>query len=150
LLPSALLAQGTAVTLGGLNTQPDAPIEISADSLAVDQDSGEAIFTGTVIIGQGDLRISAATVQVIYSDEQGKISRFLADGGVTFVTASEAAEASSAIYDLDGETLTLTGNVLLTQGNSALTADRMMINIDTGAARMEGRVRTVFQQSDTQ
>jgi len=44
--------------------------------------------------------------------------------------------------------LTLTGDVLLTQGASALTAQRMTVNVDTGVAQMSGRVRTVFQQGN--
>jgi lipopolysaccharide export system protein LptA len=147
-LPFAVSAQGTNITLGGINAQPDAPVEISADNLNIDQDSGRAVFSGNVVIGQGDLRLAAGTVQVTYSDEQGKISALNASGGVTFVTESEQAEAASAVYDLDGEQLTLSGNVLLTQGASALTADKMTINLSTGNARMEGRVRTVFEQGD--
>lgn len=147
-LPFAATAQGTNITLGGISTQPDEPVEISADTLVVDQDSGRAVFTGNVVIGQGDLRLSAGRVEVTYSDTQGKISSLNASGGVTFVTATEAAEASSAIYDLDGDQLTLSGNVLLNQGASALTAERMTINLKTGDARMEGRVRTVFQQGN--
>jgi lipopolysaccharide export system protein LptA len=67
---------------------------------------------------------------------------------VTFVTATEAAEAESADYNLTDGTLTLSGNVLLTQGPSALSSDRMTINLKTGTARMDGRVRTVFNQGN--
>jgi lipopolysaccharide export system protein LptA len=36
----------------------------------------------------------------------------------------------------------------LTQGASALSAEQMTVNINTGAAQMSGRVRTVFQQGN--
>jgi lipopolysaccharide export system protein LptA len=42
--------------------------------------------------------------------------------------------------------LTLNGNVLLTQGQSALSADSMVLDLNAGTAQMNGRVRTVFQQ----
>lgn len=141
------LAQ-TNIALGGLTADPTAPVEVSADSLTVDQASGTASFSGNVVIGQGDMRISAQTVQVIYSEASGDIVRLMASGGVTFVTASEAAEAAEADYDLAGGTLVLSGEVLLTQGASALAADRMTIDVNSGAARMEGRVRTVFAQGN--
>lgn len=138
----------TNINLGGLSADPAAPVEVSADSLSVDQDSGTAVFAGNVIVGQGDLRLNAGEVQVIYSAETGDIAQLKASGGVTFVTATEAAEAQSADYDLVAGTLSLRGEVLLTQGASALSADQMTVNLTTGSAQMTGRVRTVFQQGN--
>jgi len=146
LLPMAAAAQSTDVTLGTINADPTEPVEISADSLQVDQDSGRAVFSGNVVVGQGDLRLAATRIEVIYQSESGDISRLEASGGVTFVTATEEAEAAGAVYDLDGRNLVLTGDVLLTQGASAIAADRMDVDLDTGNATMQGRVRTVFRQ----
>lgn len=151
LLSVALLGSTTALAqtnlnLGGINADPTAPVEITADTLTVDQDSGTAIFEGNVVLGQGELRLSAGRVQVIYSGTSGDISRLSASGGVTFVTNTEAAEAARAEYDLDAGTLTLTGDVLLTQGPSAISADTMRIDLTSGAAQMEGRVRTILNQ----
>lgn len=138
----------TNINLGAVNADPNAPVEITADNLSIDQASGTAVFQGNVILGQGDLRLSADRIQVIYNDASGDISRLSASGGVTFVTATEAAEAASAEYNLDAGTLDMSGDVLLTQGASAISADRMSVNLSTGAARMEGRVRTIFNQAD--
>lgn len=145
LTATPILAQ-TNINLGGISADPNAPVEVAADNLTVDQDTGTATFAGNVVIGQGDLRLSAGSVDVIYSAASGEIARLRASGGVTFVTATEAAEASSADYDLVGGTLTLNGNVLLTQGASALSAERMTVNLNTGNAELSGRVRTVFNQ----
>jgi len=139
------LAQ-TDINLGAINANPNAPVEITADSLSVDQDTGTAIFQGNVVFGQGDLRLNAGRVQVVYNGTSGDISRLSASGGVTFVTATEAAESASAEYNLDDGTVTLSGDVLLTQGNSAISSDTMRINLSTGAAQMDGRVRTIFNQ----
>ena len=84
--------------------------------------------------------------EVVYGAETSEIARLIATDGVTFVTASEAAEAQSADYDITTGLLTLTGDVLLTQGASAISAQRMIVNVKTGTASMEGRVRTVLQQ----
>ncbi len=145
LLSSAASAQ-TNINLGGISANPNAPVEVSADNLAVDQETGSATFSGNVVIGQGNLRISAGSVRVIYAEATGDIAQLLATGGVTFVTDSEAAEAREANYNLTSGMLVLTGDVLLTQGASALSAEKMTINLSTGSAQMAGRVRTVFQQ----
>ena len=144
----SVLAQGTDIRLGGISADPDAPVEIVAGSLAVDQESGRAEFTGGVVIGQGDLRIAAARVLVRYDEASDAIAELEATGGVTFVTPTEAAEAQRATYDLNAETLVMTGSVLLTQGASAISADVMRVDLTDGSARMEGNVRTIFQQSD--
>lgn len=144
-LGTSAVAQ-TNVALGGLTVDTSAAIEVTADSLSVDQDTATAIFAGNVVIGQGDLRLTAGEVTVVYGDDTTQIAQLLATGGVTFVTASEAAEAQEANYDIVTGLLTLTGAVLLTQGASAISAERMQINVTDGTATMDGRVRTVLQQ----
>src|SRR6056297_1894753 len=138
----------TNLTLGAVNADPTAPVEITADSLEVDQNTGIATFSGNVEIGQGDLRLAAAQVRVNYNDQTGQIDSLTASGGVTFVTPTEAAEAQRADYDIAGGTLLLQGEVLVTQGASALSADRMRVDLGTGSARMEGRVRTILTPED--
>lgn len=136
----------TNVDLGGITVDTSAAIEVTADSLAVDQDTGQAIFEGNVLIAQGDARLNAARVEVVYGADTTQISRLLASGGVTFVTAAEAAEAQTAEYDVTTGFLVLNGDVLLTQGGSAISAAQMTINLEDGTAQMDGRVRTVLQQ----
>ena len=138
----------TNINLGGIRADSTAPVEVAADSLSVDQDSGTAVFTGNVVIGQGDLRLSAGIVRVVYTEKTGNIAQLIASDGVTFVTTTEAAEAQDADYNLITGILTLTGNVLLTQGTSALSSDEMTINVNSGSAQMSGRVRTIFQQGN--
>lgn len=147
LLAAPAFAQ-TNINLGGIRADSSAPVEVAADSLTVDQDTGTAVFSGNVVIGQGDLRLSAGSVRVIYDEATGDITKLNASGGVTFITATEAAEAQTAVYDLTSGTIVLTGDVLLTQGASALSANQMTVNVNTGTAQMSGRVRTVFQQGN--
>lgn len=147
LMPLAAHAQAN-VTLGGLDADPTAPVEVTADTLTVDQTTRRAIYEGNVVIGQGTMRIAAGRVEVIFDQAAGTIQRLVADGGVTFVTDTEQAEAQAADYDIAAGTLLMTGDVLLTQGPSAIASDRMTINLTDGTARMEGRVSTVFAQDN--
>jgi lipopolysaccharide export system protein LptA len=146
--PVASFAQGTQIALGASSFDASLPVEVSADSLAVDQSTGQAVFDGNVLVVQGEVRMSAGRIEVVYATgDNGAangISLLRAEGGVTFVTAGDAAEAQTAVYDLAAATVTLDGNVLLTQGPSAISGDRLVMNLKTGNGRMEGRVRTVF------
>lgn len=143
---ASAVASQTDISLGVINVDPSAAVEITADNLSVDQDTGVAIFQGNVVIGQGSLRLAAGRVEVVYDGTSGNISRLSASSGVTFVTATEEAEAQNAEYNLSEGTLSLSGGVLLTQGNSAISADRMNVNLETGGASLDGRVRTIFSQ----
>lgn len=146
LAPTLVAAQGVAVG-GAFATEPGAPVEVTSEALTVDQATGAATFTGNVVVGQGDLRLSAGEVEVRYDEAMQDIARLLATGGVTLATPGEAAEAEAADYDLSSGTLTLTGEVLLTQGPSAISADRMVVDLEAGTARMEGNVRTILQRA---
>jgi len=142
---SSGLAAQTSVAFGGIQQDTSAPVEISADALSVNQTDGSALYTGNVVIGQGEMRLSAPRVLVVYSEERSAIDRLEATGGVTLVNGPDAAEAERADYNIDAGTIEMSGNVLLTQGQNALTAERMIVNLDDGTARMAGRVRTVLQ-----
>jgi len=141
-------AQGAQIAFGGLSHDSSLPIEISADQLAVDQADGSATFKGNVLIGQGDMRLSAAHVRVEYvtgADSTGQISRLHASGGVTLVNGAEAAEARQAVYAIASGTVVMTGDVILTQGANALSGDKLTVNLSSGTGTMDGRVKTILQ-----
>ncbi len=140
-----ILAQGTNVAFGTIRQDTGLPVEITADNLAVDQTTGTAVFTGNVLIGQGEMRLSAARVLVVYRAENKGIARLEATGGVTLVSGPDAAESERADYNIDDGTIVMTGNVLLAQGASALSADRMSVLLSDGTAQMSGRVKTILQ-----
>ena len=146
---SGAVAQTAQVPFGGFLQDTSLPVEISADQLVVNQSDGSATFSGNVLIGQGEMRLSAGKVRVEYATAEagspGRISRLLASGGVTLVSGSDAAEALEAEYSIDSGIIVLTGGVILTQGQNALSADKMSLDLNTGVATLEGRVRTILQ-----
>lgn len=153
LLVAMALAQAaqadTSVPLGGLRADPSAPVEIEADSLSVSQTDGTATFEGNVLIAQGDMRLGAEKVTVVYAaasdGEEGRIERLEASGGVTLASGTEAAEAQEAVYDVPLSRITMTGDVLLTQGRSVISGQKLVVDLASGTGTMEGRVRTVLQ-----
>ena len=140
-----VFAQGTSVAFGTIRQDTNQPVEVTADNLSVNQSTGTAIFTGNVLIGQGEMRLSAARVLVVYRAENQGIARLEATGGVTLVSGPDAAESERADYDIDDGTIVMSGNVLLAQGASALSADKMSVRLSDGTAQMSGRVKTILQ-----
>lgn len=138
-------AQGMAIGFGGLRQDTAAPIEVTSDSLTVDQATGRAVFDGNVLVVQGALRMTAARVEVSYAEAGQGIQRMQATGGVTLVTAAEAAESREAVYEVTTGALVMSGAVLLTQGQATIAGERLVADLRAGTGQMEGRVKTVFQ-----
>lgn len=147
-LAGAAQAQGTEVAFGAVQQDTSLPVEVSADALSVSQNDGSALFTGNVVIGQGEMRLSAPRVLVFYTEGQSGVERLEATGGVTLVNGDQAAEADTAEYEVNRGTIRMLGNVLLTQGANTLVSDSMDVDLEAGTALMNGRVRTVFQSGD--
>lgn len=143
-LSGAAVAQEAKIAFGGLAQDTSLPVEVQADSLSVNNADGTAIFSGNVLVGQGNMKLSAASVKVEYGADGKSIARLHASGGVTIANLADAAEAKEAVYTIDSGNIVLTGDVLLTQGASALSGQKLTINLKTGTGVMEGRVSTVF------
>ncbi len=138
-------AQGAQVAFGNAPQDKSLPVEVTAENLNVNQDDGTAVFTGDVIVGQGEMRLSAPRVLVVYLEDQSGIERLEATGGVTLVSGDDAAEAARADYHLGSGMIEMYGDVLLVQGVNALTGDKMFVDTTAGTARVIGRVKTILQ-----
>lgn len=145
----ALLAGGVAaqqkIAFGDLDQDTTLPVQVSADQLAVNNADGSAVFSGNVVVTQGEMKLAAAEVKVTYGTEQNDIQELVASGGVTVTNLGDAAEAQQAVYTIDSGVIVLSGDVLLTQGPSAMAGQKLTINLKDGTGVMEGRVTTTFQ-----
>ncbi|MEX0367851.1 MAG: LptA/OstA family protein [Ruegeria sp.] len=139
------LAQETNVAFGAIKADPTLPVEVTADSLDVNQEDGSAEFKGNVLVGQGEMRLSAQRVLVIYNEENSGIDRMEATGDVVLVNGPDAAQAQRADYTIESGVIVMTGDVLLTQGENALSSNKMTVNLITGTAQMVGRVKTILK-----
>ena len=164
-LPAAMLvlafagplsAQTTDVQIQSVDEEnQEEPVEVTSNQLTVDQNAGSAVFTGDVVVVQGEIRINAPQMVVQYIIEPDgtvgtEVDTITATGGVLMVTPSEEAEADQAVYTLARDEVVMAGNVLLTQGPNTINGTRMVWDVTTGAGQMEGRVRTILQPGSEQ
>ena len=149
LLAPPALAQDVRVTFGQSLRLDGSALEVTADSLTVDQTTGASEFSGNVLAVPGGMRISAASFRLEYdrSAQSGgqRIGRVIASGGVLMATPDEAIEAREAVYSLSAQTLEMTGGVMLVQGANMLSGERFFADLRNGTGSMQGRVRTVIQ-----
>jgi lipopolysaccharide export system protein LptA len=149
-LCAAASAQEQGSPFGGFKHDSSQPIEITADSLEVRQADQQAIFSGSVVAGQGTLRLTADRLNVWYAetDGDGDIDRLRAEGDVFMTSGAEAARGAWAEYSVSTGVVTMGGGVVLTQGPNAIRGERLTIDLNAGQGRIEGgRVQSIFQPS---
>ena len=144
LLASAATAQGANIEFAGLKTDVSQPVQVTADQLSVNQADGTAVFSGNVVITQGAMKLKAATVTILYAADRKSVESLHADGGVTLASGTDAASAETADYLPNTGDLTLIGKVILTQGQAAISGEKLVLSLTSGLGTMSGRVTTVF------
>jgi lipopolysaccharide export system protein LptA len=136
-LASLALAQEPVSALKGHN--PDAPIDVAADRIEVQDRSDRAVFVGNVHVKQAELTLDTSRLTVAYSSTGGiQIQRLDASGGVTVRSPSETARGDFGIYDLDRKLITLMGAVQLNRGGSQINGQRLTIDLNSGRAVVDG------------
>lgn len=132
---------------GNFKTDPNAPVEVDADRLDVDDPAKEAVFTGDVRAKQGDFILQSAELKATYtgssvlgntakdqaSQGTAKLTRLKAHKNVV-VTSVDGQKATGdwADFDTRANTVTLGGNVIMTQGKNVVRGSKLVIDMTTG------------------
>ena len=132
-------AGGGGGGFGGLHS--NAPVSYSADDMQLLDRENRLALNGSVDITQDDLHVAAARVVAAYSNDAAglKIHRLDATGGVTVTRGQDHAAGDVAVYDVDQRIITMVGNVTLHRGADVLRGGRLVIDLDSGQARIDGR-----------
>lgn len=137
LLVAVAPASGQQARRGGFNS--NSPVDVDADRIEVQDRADRAIFSGNVIVRQGNMTMNAARLTVFYTNTSGvNVERLVAQGGVTLRTPGETARGSTAIYDVDRRLVTMTGGVNLTQGQNRVQGGRLVLDLNSHRAVMDG------------
>jgi lipopolysaccharide export system protein LptA len=121
----------------------NAPVDVTADRIEVQDRADRAMFAGNVHVKQDELTLDTARLIVAYSGGQGagqgvQIRRLDAAGGVIVRSPSETAKGDFGIYDLDRKLITLIGNVQLLRDQNQVSGARLVIDLDSGRAVIDG------------
>lgn len=160
-------SKGPPNALQGFSQNRDQPVHIEAATLEVRDKDKLATFSGDVKVKQGDTGLRCKSLVVFYegNDADGKtlqaaspgpggqqrIKRLEARGGVVVTQKEQTATGETGIFDMKTNTVTLNGNVVMTQGQNVLRGDRLVVDLTSGVSRVEsgkngqGRVQGLFQ-----
>lgn len=134
--------------LGLSKRDANAPIAWSADRFDADINAKSGIYTGNVIITQGDFHLRADKVRINVA--AGKPDKIYAYGNVVFTAPSGNAQGDNGVYDVGPRLITLNGRVVLTREKNVMRGSTLTVNLLTGEAQLGakgmpgGRVQGLF------
>jgi lipopolysaccharide export system protein LptA len=136
----AALAFGStagAQAISGFNSNQ--PVDYAADRIELQDRQKRVVLSGSVVINQGDLRLTAQRTTVAYTDNgQLQIQRIDATGGVVVTRGDERASGSAAVYDFNRRVIVMSGGVALRRGGDTLNGGRLTIDLNTGLSSVDG------------
>lgn len=140
-LTLALTVPALGQALKGHNAK--SPVDVEADRIEVQDRADRAVFSGNVVVRQSDLTITAGRLTVAYARAGGSgsvdIDRLDASGGVFIRSPGETARGEFAVYDLNRRLITVVGGVELNQGTNRISGGRLVIDLNSGRAVVDGR-----------
>jgi lipopolysaccharide export system protein LptA len=168
--------KGPPNALQGFSQNRDQPVHIEAATLVVKDKEKVATFSGDVKVVQGDTTMKCQSLIVFYEGDaepektgtatkakpktmqaatpgpggEQKIKRLEAHGNVVVIQKDQTATGELGIFDMKTNTVTMTSNVVMTQGQNVLRGDKLIVDLTSGVSRVEsgkngqGRVQGLF------
>ena len=134
-LAAALLAGPAAAQLA---TNSNAPVDITADELEVQNKACVSTWRGKAEALQGEARLRADLIRATFATKAGSggatgsgacgdLIKMDAEGNVYYVTSkNQRVRGDVGVYDAQNETVTLTGDVVAVQDQNVLRGSRMV------------------------
>lgn len=166
--PGAGGNSGPPNALQGFSQNRGQPVQIEAGRLEVRDKDRMATFSGRVKVVQGDTTMRCQKLIVFYEPKQSgsgpampaakpgpggssQISKLEASGGVTVTQKDQTATGKTGLFDMKTNTVTLLGDVLVSQGPNVLRGEKLTVDLTTGVSHVEagsGPVKMLIQQNN--
>jgi len=145
-------AGDSAAIFPGTNSKQ--PISIDADKLVYYDKEHKAIYTGNVVVIQGDTKMTCTmmTVFLDHAPAQGAkpstegptgpgadagVKRLEAKGPVTVTSKTQVATGDNGAYDKAEDKVYLIGHVTLSDGQNVTQGDKLTYDLKTGVATVD-------------
>ncbi len=136
------------------------PLNIDAGKLDYFDKEQKLVYSGSVIVTNGPSTLKASRITIFLDGKGGgdasgatsndRVKHIDAEGPVTMVSKDQIGTGDRGSYDKAENKVYLTGNVTLTQGENVVKGDRLVYDVTTGMATVQGgaaqggRVRSTF------
>lgn len=153
LFMTLFIAAVLVVTQGPVVAHAQGFLDVQSDNLSIDNKTSSAVFTGNVVVERDGVVMTADHVKVLYKDpaddEEGQrrddVEQVEATGNVKIVDGQRTITATKALYDVPEDNMTLTGDVIVTEGReNTIRGTKMLYDISQGLITISadaGRVK---------
>ncbi|MEW5792005.1 MAG: lipopolysaccharide transport periplasmic protein LptA [Pseudomonadota bacterium] len=144
----ACLAGGTGTALAAPQSRVgNAPIQVSADRLLVEDKQNRATYSGNVEVKQGDLTITAQ--KVVIQANARTVERVVATGNpVRLNQLNRRGEGRQLVYEPQRQVITLSGNAHVWQDQNEVMGERIVYYVQQQRTEVssegQGRVKSIF------
>jgi lipopolysaccharide export system protein LptA len=161
--------QGQSLLPGGNSKEP---VSIEADRLVYYDKEQKAIYSGNVVIIQGETKLTCSTMTIYMeksaapanadapkpasasalpgsTGESSRVKHLDCSGPVTVLSKTQTATADSGAYDKPQNKVWLIGHVTLSDGGNVTKGDKLTYDLTSGQATVDtggasGRVKGQF------
>jgi lipopolysaccharide export system protein LptA len=137
------------------------PINIAADKLDYFDKQQKAIYTGNVVAVQGETRLNATELVILFDRKadakeakpapgpggaNSQMRRMEGKGPIILTSKDQVGTGDALVYDKPENKFYLIGNVALSQGENVTRGDKLIYDLNTGQAVVtsKGRVHSLI------
>ncbi len=117
--------------------KPQSKIDITSDSLVVNNKKNIAVFTGHVVAIKGKLKILSSVLNIIYT-KKNKIKILIATGNVHIITGKDNITGGRAVYYNKKKIAVITENPVAYEGKNKIAGKEIKIDFKTGISTVIG------------
>lgn len=164
-------AAAPGTPFAGFGSNSKEPIKVDANKLEVFDKENRGVFSGDVVAIQGQTTVRCSVMTVFYSQNrqagqagqpapapaaaaagagQSSVRRIECQGPVSILSGTQSATANFMVYDAPADTVTLTGQVVISDCDNVQRGERVVYDVKTGRATVDagakGRVQGIFVQ----
>lgn len=111
---------------GGFGSKQN-PIIITSDRMEVDRQKNILVYVGQVVAVQGDVTLRSDKLTTYFDPDLQQIKQAIAEGKLVQMTQGDRiATGTKAIFDGVAQSITMTGNPVMRQGNSEVSGERII------------------------
>lgn len=135
---SLFIKPAISMSLGALNKPAKSSrINITSDSLVVNNKNKTAVFSGNVVAIKGKLKILSDVLHVLYT-KNNKINLLIATGNVHIIKDKDNITGGKAVYHYITKIAVITVNPVAYQGKNKVVGKKIIINFKTGVSTIIG------------
>ncbi len=126
-------------------------ITITSDRMELDQKKNTVVYMGNVVTVRGNVTMKSDTLTATYNPEMQRLTEVVAEGNLEVTQGNRIATGTKAIFNSDDNSVVLTGDPVIRQGNSQVSGCRIIMFINEERGVVEGgcqRVKAVIFPDD--